>query len=911
MDCDGDTSSQPDQYARDNQLSIDSQTNPFYLALQIDSSVPQPTLDAGPGCLTSDALLPRLHLPTAGVREELDIAKGPIDLLANALQHDDINTNDQYEMPLAQYEARKRLAKLKLELPTLPSDPDYDCDELATTIREQRQPSIDSGLFPLERLNANNDEGLEFPNYAHQFKRKLDQMLCHEKLDVTREAVYHLVCALRGDWSDDDNRRVLVEAMPRPKFMRDLVITPPLSPYTDTEECFVPDAEVCEVPIISDLDSMLSDDLAAAESTILQNELEKDISPIFDGDSLQFSPLLDPLALVRELPKVDLIKMESPLLPISSPLQPTNAKPTIPGLLKSMDMDHALSDSESSKIDVLGVKSQNEAIGHTLQTIMGASAAVVLKSIEQEHVSIADAIARVEPPIMDFSIPEPEWESFPMIAQVHLKWLLQSYEIELPPWKKDLRAETKLRWIPFLQTMDWRTLTKETVDCERDMSSFLNILDAQEVPTSANYVWKRPGLAILHETECEECLETTSPIKSINDLAGLAKKRRFENNLVDTVGSSSPSSCPSIDLIVPCKRTLENPDRQTNLLPNLESNLTVSILLSNYIDMHTAKRRKQDRSSFFPPTSKPEVKSQPVSTTRLHHKKEYDSSISTIRNEVKRRPTPQSLCPEIGFSNPPTKLIKGLTLSRGLFSKLERLYPTAEIIERDFDRWNTLAWGSHSVLRSTVTSSLAAEADVIVSPATGIIVTTLLKAIQKPLPGHVKQSSIRERIGCVSLRYERLIVLVSEGNVVDETVRDLALSEITAYSEFVGFVSGLDSKVEVFYVGGGEATLARWIVSFAGRYAPEAAEIQEHLIQDETQWEVFLRRAGFNAYAAQAILVRLKGEDHNSEENEYSSYGLAGFMMMTETERLCHFHDLMGGENVLNRVNRMLETRWS
>ncbi|KAJ8110606.1 hypothetical protein ONZ43_g5831 [Nemania bipapillata] len=272
----------------------------------------------------------------------------------------------------------------------------------------------------------------------------------------------------------------------------------------------------------------------------------------------------------------------------------------------------------------------------------------------------------------------------------------------------------------------------------------------------------------------------------------------------------------------------------------------------------------------------------------------------------------QAPCPEINIPNTPTKLIKGLTLNRGLLSKLEQLYPTAEIIERDFDRWNTVTWGHQSILRPTIISSLAAEADVIVSPATGIIVTTLLKVIQKVLPGHTGQSSIRERLVSVALRYERLIVLVSEGNTEDETTRDLTPPETTAYADFISFAAGFDYKIEVFYVGGGEATLAKWLVSFAVRYAPEAAQTQARLIQDETQWEVFLRRAGFNAYAAQSILVLIKGRDSTDKEgDEFDNYGLAQFMTLTEAQRLDCFRTLMGGEKVLKRVNKMLEMRWS
>ncbi|KAH8156425.1 hypothetical protein CIB48_g11822, partial [Xylaria polymorpha] len=323
------------------------------------------------------------------------------------------------------------------------------------------------------------------------------------------------------------------------------------------------------------------------------------------------------------------------------------------------------------------------------------------------------------------------------------------------------------------------------------------------------------------------------------------------------------------------------------------------------------KRRKQDKSSYFLSTSKTEVKPQSFSIREPSRSEGSNSGLSKTVERLEKKEGLQAPCPRRDVPNAPTKLIKGLTLSRKLFFGLEQLYPNAEIIERDFDRWNTIAWGQYSVSSSTLVSFLAAEADVIVSPATGIIVTTLLEAIQKPPPGHRGQSLIRERISRVALRYERLVVLVSEANTVDETVRDLTPQETIAYAEFIGFAAALDSKVNVFYVGGGEATLLQWLCSFAARHAPEATQIQEHLIQDETQWELFLRCAGFNAYAAQAVLGRLKLGDHTTVgESECSKPGLVAFITMTDVERLQRFRDLMGGERVLNRVNKTLSTKW-
>ncbi|KAI1733612.1 hypothetical protein F4680DRAFT_454769 [Xylaria scruposa] len=906
MESDDSTGLSSDHYARENHLTIDSQIDPLSLVLQIHGSIPQP-ISSG---LITDASLPRLHLPTGASQEQLEVPEESINLLACALEYGDINLGAQYQMPLEKYEAHKRLAEFKIDLPALISDPDYDCYELAKAIRKQQQPNLRREMIPLERRNLTNDEGLVFPDSVHQFRRKIDQGVYHEKLDVPKEAIQHLVHTLQDDWHYSENHQFLREMMPGPTLVRNLAVTPPLSPYDEHEEDFVPDIDVCEVPVASDLSSMLSDDLKAAESAALQKEHGRDLSPTIDTVMLPSSPLLDPLNLFIQQSKISSIRMESPPSPMTSPSQCTNEGVDIPALLKSIDIDHASPDLESSGAGDVQTDGKDGIFDLDLEAVMKESAKAVLRGIEQEQISMADAVARVEVPVLDFSIQEPEWHNLPMDTLAHLKWLYESHNIKISPCPRHSRADSKLRWLPFLKNIDLRILTKETISCERDLSQMASFPDSKEVPTSADYVWKRPGFAILRELEGEEYLEEIiSPINTIPNLASLARKRRLEMNVVELEMSSlSGKGLSTADLVV---NPLSLHKRETNLLSSMESNSAISSLLSNYIDLRTAKRRKEDKSSYFMSTSELKVGLQPSSIRgppRLEEKVTSRSKSVTVGQPQKKN-TLQAPCTCLDIPRAPTKIIKGLTLSRKLFFGLEELYPEATIIERDFDRWNAVA--GDSVLSSTLASSLAAEADVIVSPTTGIIVTTLLKAIQKPPPGHRGQSPIRERISCVALRYERLIVFVSEASTVDETVRDLTPPEAIAYAEFVGFTIGLDSKVEAFYVGGGEDTLLKWLVSSAIRHAPEATQSQEHLIQDETQWEVFLRRAGFNAYAAQAILGRLKLDERNANgESECSKPSLAAFIMMTDSERLQRFRDLMGGESVLDRVNKTLATKW-
>ncbi len=91
------------------------------------------------------------------------------------------------------------------------------------------------------------------------------------------------------------------------------------------------------------------------------------------------------------------------------------------------------------------------------------------------------------------------------------------------------------------------------------------------------------------------------------------------------------------------------------------------------------------------------------------------------------------------------------------------------------------------------------------------------------------------------------------------------------------------------------------------------------LLQEETSWEVFLRRAGLNAFAAQEILLALKpptdgdvggnrkmvGGDGGDGE-----FGLVAFVRMGMEERIRRFEHLLGGRRVLGRVSGRLDVVW-
>ncbi|KAI1107959.1 hypothetical protein F4804DRAFT_339728 [Jackrogersella minutella] len=883
-----DVNSSPDEYARENGLSVDSQVDVSPLFALVHDQSTQ--------LLTNEQIdnnsLPQLHIPYLVPRiEHVSASKESFELLSSIASLGRKN-DEEFKLP-----APIEFAKLKLELPLLRSDPEYDCRELARRVKEQRKADIDLTSVPSEPLNTLNDESLDFPDASFQCRQKLIQSIEDEKIDIPRAALGYLANALKDKWTQDEQRE-LEDGELHWKPCRDMAITPPLSPVDQNEDYFLPKEEVCQIPIPSDPSTLLDADLDRAESPTMP--------------PLQDLPLLE-----IERPSINSLKVEGPLTPMNSLPPSSDLAIDISAFAKGVDIDQVLDKQEPNLTEARIEKDTEKIFSDDILVVLSDKATSAKRNIEQEQLQSADAIARIQIPAMDFSIPKPEWqeESSDFISQLAcIQKTCRPFNIS--PWPKNFQADRELRWSPFPSRMGHISLS-ESIDGDDDVKALSDFVGAYEVATSADYVWKQLGLAILRELEeDEEQLETSSSDGDDRNIESLVRKRRFESTNLDPEPGNSSDSGSLIDLIRDPHSATPGPYQDfyggnghlPNMLLGCNDPSATSTLLSNYVDFHTTKRQKNTKSSFFSSSTKPMAQ---VEASRALE------TTATIKPEVMRTSKPASEskqrasapCPKLESTLIPTKVIKSLTLERGVFSRIEKLYPNAEVIERDFDRWNILAWNRNSVSRSPVVSPLAAEADLIVSPTTGVVVTTLLKAMQKPRPGHKGLAAIRERIRDIALRYEHIIVLVSEANRIDETARELTPSECTAFAEFTGFVVRLDTNAQVYYVGGGEDTLAKWLVSLLIRYAPEAAGVRDIVIQEETLWELFLRRAGMNAYAAQAILGHLKAPDDVPEE-EAGNYGLPAFIRMAPEERVEMFRGLMGGDRVLRRVNEILETRW-
>ncbi|KAK7927320.1 hypothetical protein PG985_004318 [Apiospora marii] len=880
-----------DEYARMNKLSIDIQS---YNPVSYLKSTANSLLESQGQGYGEDDSLPDLDIPfRLSLSEPPVISKGSVSFLGSIARREDDEAIMDRAIQAACSSPRRHL---KVALPLLRSDHESDWRELLRDVRERTNVHLYSNMLPLEPLEISLDEAPEYPESAHSFRSQLARDADASQLAISQDALRFLATTLAIDKDVENPEQLLVGgSRDRRSFMsRD--VTPPITPLSVPEELYTPGPDRCQVPVASDPCSLIEEDLVAAQSALIAASSP----PILGTPVLPSSPGVETFSpAVR---RTESLKVEQPLIP---------SRPNSPPENRTIDLKQAAESAQLAvdadcDVDAYSWKEIPDLLSDELLEELQAGAHSANLAIEQERLEHADAIARVQVPIMDFAITKPGWQRLGQDSSRHIKYLLQAPGMALTRLKGNYR-ERDYWWAPFPYRLRHVSLD-ESPDDVVEVDDVLRMYNDAELPTAASCVQKRPGVAILREAEDDE--EEEEIQVSHNQSVGLTdilRKRKLELQEAEP-GRSPPSSDTSVvDLVRhPQHARPANATRLTRLLVDNDDPNATATLLANYVNLRTSKRQKNEASSFFGPKKSAQNEANFLGHGAKKHTKEDEAPRSNVAPIEKLEAAP---VPDLRGSSNPIKMIVALTIGRGILGWIEKLLPEAKLVERDFNHWNTVAWNRNMVSRSPIISSLAAEADVVVSPVTGIILTTLIKVIQKPLPGQKSKTAIQERVEKVSARYERLIVLVSQSNRDDESTRDLYASECAPFAEFSGLVLGLNPNSQVYFVGGGEETLAKWLVAMIQRYSFEADGLQGLLISDETTWELIMRRAGMNAYAAQVILAELKGISNNDPQGP-SMGELQRFILMTPRERVEQFSGVMGGTDVLKRVGAALDGPW-
>ncbi|KAK4189490.1 hypothetical protein QBC35DRAFT_142342 [Podospora australis] len=918
-----------DEYARINGLTIESFFNPWPEILKTAGSIAASVTHVEPGSLIEDKRLQEcLFRPLIPASEQWDVTTASLQVLQEGVRR--CTPGEVVDL----MEQVCRPETMKVELPLLRSDHESDCRRLARKVEVFRKEQLTDHGLPLQPVDVNKGEGVEFPKSAGAMDEKMTQSIEKEKFEMNKDSLVYLMDTLKMEWTEQDRGDLLASQNVYQGIGAAEPLTPPLSPMIEPlEDPYIPDEATCYVPDPSDPAAELSADLQAAERRIFsqdndwwENVARRDVAPDgygeIDVSEMLRSGALGSLSLPsspRLIPRD--FRVEVPVFPNSEP-----------DYINTRVME--LEDLEQAKVLI----SSDGTMGafDDLPTHFQDSATSIMRLAEQETFESIDAIARQPVPVLDFSRRQPEWAVHLWQPKAMFSMIQKSTDVDWKgtKWSYSRAAEQKMVWAP-LARMKEKELVSEAIEVDdATLNSLLGRTDDEEIPTSADYVAKTPGLAILRcgldddendivplsqwtpaQTGREAIrrqdlaemgaatLRPANPLSSGLDLYRAVRPRPepvvfLGNGCSSREGIATPNSSPASSLGRP---TLSI---NTVMLP------TYSVLSKFQDPDHLLKSflyfADPDKYGCFapPPPEDPRIA------------KARAAKAAALLMPPPPPPT-RAYAPEFKPPESPPRIIVSQAATGPITAGVKHLLPGIDLVRRNYNKYRPKNW--FPGLRSPNLD----EADITLSPATGILLSTMVKLRQKPIPGQtVTVSSLQQIVANVAARYERLIVFISEGNRHSETMVPLADSDAKALAEFQGFALGLETEIRVLYVGGGDETLAKWVAkTICDVYAQETTPVEDMLSSAESPWEVFLFRAGMNMFAAQVVLEKLKmleleefvkagNTEKGACEEGFEIGRLARFVLMSQDERVATFSKFLGGRKVLDRVGQAIDEPW-
>ncbi|KAH0370783.1 hypothetical protein KCU65_g2279, partial [Aureobasidium melanogenum] len=858
-------------YARHHGLSKDY-TSVYPLSPRIIHSIPQweePDLES--------AQRPEFELPTGLDLEE----KWTIDH-QSALFLRQITSIEEASFP----EITRRKSKstdFKVEPLLLPTDPELEQRKFMRA-RHSRQRK-DTPERPIETL-WQDDEGAELYWPDPKLPETLMEQIKQENLQLDKNDILFLQQCISFPDEPEAQELDIPPYKKARKVYEEARHESPLLPCSSPFQFSVPDSPASRMPLAtSPIDPIPAEIRRIEDMMDVDDEFSLDgLSDILAFDIEAHNETYSHSPLKRRRP--DDYKVEVSLSPVpqSSPLKKLKTVTFSDERIDIPEYARPFSSEDSNGTD---------DVRNFLEQVIEPGAKSALLAINGEQLSQADSILRVEVPVVDQSGPLPPWKLF---ARKQL-----GYQTELEAQQQlisMLKRETIRPWEywPHIDRIDG------TMSCWRPFDLHLNDLPEEEIkcdflsdfnpakPEDTTSGWKLDGLRTL-----DPCEDDDEEIEALDMSIALGNLDLTSSVMAIDASEGTKSAAPlktQLPFFSPKKTygNQENPaQRQTaTQYPAANesaiatqsptaSTFSVSNSLHRFMQTYTGKTSGE--------------KSQPR-TQAVH--KEVDGPTNHPEKATGR----MVYQPCLPTFVPPRSFVLSSTMfeRRKLLKKIERLSAMSKYIERDFTH----------VLRGSQTSE-ANEADIIIAPGHGIMLTTLQKIMQKSLPGEVVRNVIRERVVQLARRYERLILMVHEDRDSDQQ-RPLDSRESGELVSLINFCAAQSHDIQVMYIPGDELALATWIVASMIRYGLDDPEV--HLLQDETSWELFLRKAGMDAFAAQVVLNKLKAPDPMPVASNKRFYGLPAFVMMDEAERLRVFGALFGGEKILRKVSMAIDGCW-
>ncbi|KAL7819856.1 hypothetical protein V8C26DRAFT_419515 [Trichoderma gracile] len=729
--------------------------------------------------------------------------------------------------------------------------------DLGSCPEKDLQGYLQQQWLPLSQIRTERDEGLDFP---HELERLWAQL--HREYDVDRPILSEAAANLYQYSCLDP-------------------VSPPLSPVSDDIEPYVPDGDVAVIDLSSEPST-------PGRSLIEAIERDLDSDPVVSSIFMT-SPSTGDLPRLIQVSHsvVQEAKTEAPIVPDSSDA------PSDDNALADIRLP-LIGDADETALNLLEERGQFE---DAFETLLQDRQYYANQLVNQERFDPVDSTCRVPVPLLDFEIQPPEWAIGHLTAKMHFMALRTRAPspFALSPVPRDPRSEMSLRWAVLPTQTGQPMLGDELAMPDDTLAKYLSDEETSRL-SSRDFVSIQEDLQVFQLQEEEEIEEAflqddeadEEPLTNTQPTESLAGTSLVHSNISNaTITQDSP------ELNRPVRRKLD--DDAVRLLPKSYDTSATSILLHNFMELRGIKR---PRLSTQPPAASQPRDALPSKLAKEPpESNDREATLIEVANEM-----PPAQAPQFELPSEKASIIISVDLPRKILRKMESSWTPEKLIDMDYSRHNTQDWLPGAPRPKEVTSPLSFEADISLSPSTGIIITNILKVRQRPLPGSQLLAPLRERVQQVSQKYETLIVLVSESNSQGEVMGTLAPSDTAAYADFVMFAAALDGDVNVQFIPGATITMSSWILAYMCRYSSQCVALSRFLSSEETPWELLLRRAGMNVFAAKVLPKTLFEQAGQS--------GLAAFLNMPSRERVTRYGALLGGEKVLLMTGKVLDRRW-
>jgi len=865
---------------------------------------------------------------------------------------------------------------LKVMEPVIYCDPELELQRL----RRKNMMKFSEIRIKAIELNVEDDESIQWPPTTLSVPAEIDGAIANEKYEVdcrvreylheivepdTPETIHNLLESEKVSQSKKPkNRNSQSEATlahntqvshPKP-------LTPPLmllSPVLSSPN--IP-SSLQEMPLTSTPDDLLaieadeaSSNIGAMDNSVVVNQSdplswdENQKAGADDNMNILCCEFTSPgfaLAAPRKIKGLDTLKVEVPLLPLHLDRLPDKPETTaeFPSNIRS------LIPNPSSNASIMDSTAAQEDLGTLIEGDLTKAAEPAVLEVAAEKLTEFDTTIRVPVPEPQRTALHPPWhinDSRDGISSMTAQRILLSktrreFRKNETSWNGVSKLERLLPWSPFPVRLGKIEMDEDLDEVSESYGADL----AFDEEFSASWLMSRPtGLHLLDPISSDDGdLESNV----WNDEETIGEVEKYDNNgpsmqklrppsqthrsfSIDNqdIHDGGKSSCWSLrSLLQKRRRELEDASKQNAHTPHSGTDMSEirevikkpRLTGSNSKPSRPTDLLKQGGIEDFiqlqggPLSKKPQARGYEIQVVQGTAPEAImlvpPSAKETGKVPREKIPTPKLVMPQRDIQ---IVVSTQMLAHRRILRRLHALLPALDLIERlphspknKSDRHdNTGEWR---------------EADITISPITGILITTLQKLKQKALPGQKSYFGVWEHAVAMSLQYEKLIILVSEGQQAagehDGQVQHLDVRDCDAISDLAKLATSLQGIVEVKYVPGGDEELGDWIAALISQNA--MSDDSFRLLQEETMWERFLRAGGLNAYAAQAILAKLKEPTGNSnsgsscgvDDSEGGVFGLAAFVQMAPEERIARFGALVGGDRVLSRLSRMIDDGW-